>query len=596
MNDILQYMYQSGLLTSKELVSLRKTCRELNENPVRVLRSLNVSSPDEIQMVMQRFYRIPAVTDKLIDAMDESFKALIPIDLALHYGVFAVAEDGDALHIAMEDPSDKGLIHRLEFFLEKRIVPVSATVYQIAQALNKLYELSPEQLKLTTVIESSRGVVAGVKKAPPAQTPLPEVTNLSKLASNFSPNGALEDNAVQSLTERAMAATPPAESLDFEEEGIAAPQSASQADPLDDIAQLETQTTDNKSQTLPQQATSSTTDLFEELSSPEVLGGGAKAAPADLTPGDISFFDDSPSTPTSQSAVSADLTPGDIAFFDDSSSTPATPNTTPQANPTPAVQATKAVAALNDSLDSSLGESLDANSDSDLGPIASMDTALDDNALALDDNALALDDNALALDDNALALDDNKDSSELSQDLNIPESAQESADPQEELCSVPGLSEAMSTDTNPLINNEVTQETLLAAEQLLANDSPIDESLLTEDLDFSSDSDLPEAPESLPSPLNQEVSQQTAAHLTTAVNALLVKLAMLPSRAKGLETINQKMAPLNLEISLKDDQTIAVAWQGNIEDVSFGNLELKKEQSRLIELLFPLLKKLEKLR
>jgi hypothetical protein len=508
---------------------------------------------------MQRFYRIPAVTDKLIDAMDESFKALIPIDLALHYGVFAVAEDGDALHIAMEDPSDKGLIHRLEFFLEKRIVPVSATVYQIAQALNKLYELSPEQLKLTTVIESSRGVVAGVKKVPPAQTPLPEVTNLSKLASNFSSNGALEDNAVQSLTERAMAATPPAESLDFEEEGIAAPQSASQADPLDDIAQLETQTADNKSQTLPQQATSSTTDLFEELSSPEVLGGGAKAAPADLTPGDISFFDDSPSSPTSQNAVSADLTPGDIAFFDDSSSTPATPNTAQQANPTPTAQATQAVAALNDSLDSSLGESLDANSDSDLGPIASMDTALDDNALAL-------------------------------------ESAQESSDPQEELCSVPGLSEAMSTDTNPLINNEVTQETLLAAEQLLANDSPIDESLLTEDLDFSSASDLPEAPESLSSPLNQEVSQQTAAHLTTAVNALLVKLAMIPSRTKGLETINQKMAPLGLEISLKDDQTIAVAWQGNIEDVSVGNLELKKEQSRLIELLFPLLKKLEKLR
>lgn len=161
--DLLHLMYQDGHLSSTELHALQKTCRELNENPVRVLRSLNMASPVDLQGLLQKFYGVSAVTDALILALDESFKTLIPIDVALHYSVFAVSEEGETLHVAMEDPTDKRTVNQLRFLLERKIVPVVATVHQLAAGLTRIYDLTTSQLKLSTVIDASRGFVGGVK-------------------------------------------------------------------------------------------------------------------------------------------------------------------------------------------------------------------------------------------------------------------------------------------------------------------------------------------------------------------------------------------------------------------------------------------------
>lgn len=161
MHDLLQLMYQDGALSSTELVALRKTCRNLRENPVRVLRSLNIASPAEIQALLQKFFGISAITDEVIDALDENFKALIPTDIALNYSVFAVAEEDGKVYVAMEDPTDKGTIHQLEFFLGRQIIPVVASSFQLASGICKLYGVDISELKLSTVLESSRGVVGG---------------------------------------------------------------------------------------------------------------------------------------------------------------------------------------------------------------------------------------------------------------------------------------------------------------------------------------------------------------------------------------------------------------------------------------------------
>lgn len=162
MHDLLQRMHQEGLLAASELLALRRTCRDLRENPVRVLRSLNIASPEEIQGLLARYFRTSTVTDELVDALDESSKALIPIDLALHLSVLPIAEENGRLFVALEDPSDKSVLHQLAFFLDRRIDPAAATAHQIAKGLHKLYGLNPDQLKLSTVLEISRGVVGGV--------------------------------------------------------------------------------------------------------------------------------------------------------------------------------------------------------------------------------------------------------------------------------------------------------------------------------------------------------------------------------------------------------------------------------------------------
>lgn len=167
MFDLLQVMQQDGYLSSVELLALRKTCKELGENPVRVMRSLNIASPEQIQDYLQRYFRIHALSDKALSLLDESHQSLVPIDLAIHYSCFGIGEENYSLYVALEDPSDRGIVQQLQFFLGKRIVAVSATVYQLADALTKIYNVSRSHLNLTTVLEKTRGVLGGVRYEAP---------------------------------------------------------------------------------------------------------------------------------------------------------------------------------------------------------------------------------------------------------------------------------------------------------------------------------------------------------------------------------------------------------------------------------------------
>lgn len=163
MYDLLQVMQQDGYLSSGELIALRKTCKELGENPVRILRSLNIASPEQIQEYLQRYFRVNALGDQAISLLDESYQSYIPIDLAIHYSCFGLGEENSALYVALEDPSDIGVIQQLRFFLNKRIIGISATVFQLAEGLSKIYRVSIPNLRLTTVIEKSRGVIGGLR-------------------------------------------------------------------------------------------------------------------------------------------------------------------------------------------------------------------------------------------------------------------------------------------------------------------------------------------------------------------------------------------------------------------------------------------------
>ena len=615
MNDILQYMYQDGLLTSKELVSLRKTCRELNENPVRVLRSLNISSPEEILAFLQRAYRIPAVTERLIDALDESFKALIPIDLALHYGVFAVAEDGAVLHVAMEDPSDKGLIHKLEFFLERRIVPVAATVHQIALALNKLYDLTPEQLKLTTVIESSRGIVAGVKKTPaPLAAPLPTGTAPSALLSQILD----EEASVQALTARALASPSEGASMSIGGDIFAEGFQVKGAMSLDDLASLEVSSSDSHAVDTGGTSASASIasmepgslgidgDLFAELSSPEVLGGasgstaesGSRAEsaptpkpasmPIDLAAGEVSFFDE----PVVESAASPGLDSGLDSGLDALVDTVSEPQTE---------------SLLSDNLDADLGADLAGDLDADLGAdlVGDLDADLGAGA-SLEVSLDTISDASLDV-----SLDSSLDvpmetSSEFSSDL-LAESTSENREEvsvreslDEMKPGVPGLSEIVGGDlsgdlSGDVFDNTLTEDTLAAADELLSEDMDVSNTLAAADV-LLEEQATPDFEEQVPLMSPVDFSQSTIVALNSAVNASLVKLAMATNRAKGLEVLNQRLSSQNVKVESLNSAEISISFQGTTERVVFAEIEKMTTRSRLFEILLPALKRIEKLK
>jgi hypothetical protein len=203
MYDLLQVMQQDGYLSSGELIALRKTCKELGENPVRILRSLNIASPEQIQEYLQRYFRVNALGNQAISKLDESYQAYVPIDLAIHYSCFGLGEENSALYIAMEDPSDRGAIQQLRFFLNKRIIVIAATVYQLAEGLSRIYRVSIPNLKLTTVIERSRGVIGGLRYEIPIESQSFSVNN-NVAGNNLSPNMTEE---VENFAESSMPKT-----------------------------------------------------------------------------------------------------------------------------------------------------------------------------------------------------------------------------------------------------------------------------------------------------------------------------------------------------------------------------------------------------
>lgn len=160
MQDLVTFLHADGLITRSESLAIKKAARDLHENPVRILRSLNIASPKDIQKCFKVYFNFPLVTDSLVDHLTGEYASLIPVDLAIHYSVFGFGEEGNKLFVGMEDPSDRSTREALHFFLGKEIVASAANVYQLKRALVKLYGLDERSSGLETVLDRARGAGA----------------------------------------------------------------------------------------------------------------------------------------------------------------------------------------------------------------------------------------------------------------------------------------------------------------------------------------------------------------------------------------------------------------------------------------------------
>lgn len=141
MNDLLQSMFEHGHLSADDVIAARTKCAEQFSSPVRCLRELNLAAPDKIQFCLNQYLHFQVASGTEIDALDERLGDIIPEDIATHLRVFCMGGVKNRLVVAMEDPTDIATRRKLEFFLEKKIVPVAATDEQITAALHKLYKV-----------------------------------------------------------------------------------------------------------------------------------------------------------------------------------------------------------------------------------------------------------------------------------------------------------------------------------------------------------------------------------------------------------------------------------------------------------------------
>lgn len=203
MNDILTVMQQNDVLSSHEIQLLRKTSQDLGENQVRLLRSLNIASPEQIQGYLQKYFRIPILDSRTLDKLNESHKEFIPVDLALHYSCFGVKEKNGSLCVALEDPSDKNILSQLSFFLERTLIGVSATVEQLSQGLQKIYNLPKNELKLQPSIEKTRQIEKsmGIQKTLRPSTPPPQpIAPQPQRPAQIAPKAAPQDPILQQFS------------------------------------------------------------------------------------------------------------------------------------------------------------------------------------------------------------------------------------------------------------------------------------------------------------------------------------------------------------------------------------------------------------
>lgn len=160
MRDLIGLLHGDGLLTRAECTALRKAAQDLNESPAKILRSLNVAAPQDIQRCFRVYFNFPLVTDALIESLTPDYAALVPVDLALHFGAFGFGQEGNRLFVAVEDPTDRRVIESLRFFLNCEICPAAANVYQLSAALERLYGVPESHSGLLTVLDKARGAGA----------------------------------------------------------------------------------------------------------------------------------------------------------------------------------------------------------------------------------------------------------------------------------------------------------------------------------------------------------------------------------------------------------------------------------------------------
>ncbi len=102
------------------------------------LAKLNYASPTETVEAMAEFYNVQFVDLTKIE-IPKSVIELVPESVAREHIVIPMALDGNALKLITSDPTNYDAMQKIQFILNKEIIPVLAVKEQIQEAINRNY-------------------------------------------------------------------------------------------------------------------------------------------------------------------------------------------------------------------------------------------------------------------------------------------------------------------------------------------------------------------------------------------------------------------------------------------------------------------------
>ncbi len=102
------------------------------------LAKLNYSSPTETVAAMAEFYNVPFVDLTTLE-IPKTVIELVPESVAREHIVIPLALEGNTLKLITSDPTNYEALQKIQFILNREIMPVLAVKEQIQEAINRNY-------------------------------------------------------------------------------------------------------------------------------------------------------------------------------------------------------------------------------------------------------------------------------------------------------------------------------------------------------------------------------------------------------------------------------------------------------------------------
>ncbi len=127
-----------GLITGEQLQRALGAQKGTRDKLGSLLVRMNYLTEDKLLSFLSRQYNVPSITLSQLDVDPEVLK-LVPAQLAERLQVLPVKRTGNALTLAMADPTNVLALDDVAFFTNLQIQPVVASEASIRQAIDRLY-------------------------------------------------------------------------------------------------------------------------------------------------------------------------------------------------------------------------------------------------------------------------------------------------------------------------------------------------------------------------------------------------------------------------------------------------------------------------
>jgi type IV pilus assembly protein PilB len=149
-----------GLLTEEDLRRALSEQKGTSEKLGSILVRLNFIGEEQLIGFLSRQYGIPSITLSQLD-IDPEVLRLVPAQLAKKYEVIPIKRTGNALTLAMSDPTNVFALDDVAFLTNLQVLPVVASQGSIRKAIDRTYD--SQTTAITNVLSELDSDVATVQ-------------------------------------------------------------------------------------------------------------------------------------------------------------------------------------------------------------------------------------------------------------------------------------------------------------------------------------------------------------------------------------------------------------------------------------------------